>query len=252
MKSGKDKRQSLKMGCLFFMLASFGSASLAADNQLSEQEKSDGWILLFDGATLNGWMNSNRQPSKRPVEDGSLNPHKCGGYLLIHEKKWEDFILSLDFRINKGTNSGIYVRTDSLIFPRKGNVNLNGIEVAIDDTRSAGYHDTGAFYDLVKPKRNAMKPAGEWNHIVITCDRNIITVQLNGVDVSRMDLDEWTKPGLRLDGTKHKFINQVPKNHARSGYIGFQDHGGEAWFKNIKIKPLNVVATQVTSTRATE
>src|SRR5688572_21072076 len=238
------------MGLLITILACIGSAGLTADNQLTPEEREQGWILLFDG-TLNGWMNSKLEPSKRPVEDGTLNPHKCGSYLLIHEKKWGDFILSLDFKIAKRTNSGIYVRTDSLVFPRKGNVNLNGIEIAIDDTTSAGYHDTGAFYDLVKPKRNAMKPAGEWNHIVITCDRNIITVQLNGEDVNRIDLDEWTVPGRRLDGTKNKYV-VAPKDHARTGYIGLQDHGGNIWFKNIKLKPLNVATTQVTSTQVAD
>ena len=64
--------------------------------------------------------------------------------------------------------AGEFHRTDSLT-PRPGkDVGYNGIEVAIDDTKEAGYVDTGALYDLVKPKRNAMKPVGEWNHVVIT------------------------------------------------------------------------------------
>jgi hypothetical protein len=209
----------------------------AADNQLTEREKKEGWLLLFDGNTLNGWMTSNQKPSKRPVEEHCINPHKCGGYMMIHDKPWGDFILDLDFKISKGCNSGIFIRTFPLK-PRPGkDVGFNGLEVAVDDTPGAGYHDTGAIYDLVKPSRQAMKPAGEWNHIVITCDNNLITVELNGEKVTRMNLDEFTEPYKRPDGTRHKF-DVAYKDHPRKGYIGLQDHGQNCWYKNIKLRPL--------------
>src|SRR5262249_30880757 len=147
--------------------------------QLTPQEKAAGWVLLFDGKSLDGWTTSSQTPSKRPVEDGSLNPHQSGGYMLIHDRIWSDFVLSLDFKISKGCNSGIFIRTYPLQ-PRTGkDVGYNGIEIAVDDTQTSGYHDTGAIYDLVKPTKNAMKPVGEWNHIEITCDNNLISVVLN-------------------------------------------------------------------------
>src|SRR5262249_11848297 len=159
------------------------------------KEKADGWQLLFDGKSLDGWMTSSGKPSRTPVEDGCINPHRCGGYMLVHKKEWGDFVLSLDWKISKGCNSGVFIRTSSSLVPRPGkDVGFNGLEVAIDDTRGAGYHDTGAIYDLVKPKRQAMKPAGQWNRMVITCNRNLIEVELNGEKVTRMDLDEWTRP----------------------------------------------------------
>ena len=207
------------------------------ENALTPEEKQDGWILLFDGKSLDGWMTSSGKPSKVPVEEGSINPHGCGGYMMIPEKTWGDFVLSLDFKISKGCNSGIFLRTFPLT-PRPGkDVGFNGIEVAIDDTTTAGYYDTGAFYDLVKPSRNAMKPVGEWNHVVIACDGPKLSVSLNGETVSRMDLDEWTKPNRRPDGSEHKF-DVAYKDHPRSGYLGLQDHGSPCWYKNIKIKPL--------------
>ena len=214
-----------------------GAGASAADNELTPAEKSDGWILLFDGNSLAGWMTSSQKPSQRPVEDHAINPHRSGGYMMIHEKPWADFILSLDFKIAPGCNSGIFVRTFPLS-PRPGkDVGFNGIEMAIDDTTGTGYYDTGAIYDLVKPRAAAMRPAGQWNHAEITCDRNLISVELNGANVTRMDLDEWTTPNKRPDGTDHKF-DVAYKDHPRRGYIGLQDHGGECWFKNIKLKPL--------------
>jgi hypothetical protein len=219
------------MGLSFF--------GVVTDNTLSPKEKGEGWILLFDGTSLTGWITSNQRPSLKPVEEGSINPHGSGGYMMIHEKQWSDFVLNLDFKISKGCNSGIFVRTYPLE-PRPGkDVGFNGIEIAIDDTApSAGYHDTGAIYDLVKPTKNAMKPVGEWNHIEITCNRSLIDVVLNGAQVTRIDLDEWTEPNKRPDGSTHKF-DIAYKNHPRKGYIGLQDHGSNCWFKNIKLKPLN-------------
>src|SRR5579885_2252523 len=169
------------------------------------QGPGDGAIRLFDGRTLDGWKTSGGAPSKVPVEDGSINPHGCGGYMMIHETMWSDFVLSLDFKISKGCNSGVFIRTYPLT-PRPGkDVGFNGIEVAIDDTTTAGYHDTGAIYDLVRPTRNAMRPPGQWNHLVITCDGPKIAVELNGETVTRMDLDEWTTPNRRPDGSAPKF-----------------------------------------------
>jgi alpha-3'-ketoglucosidase len=194
--------------------------------------------LLFNGSTLDGWKTSSGLPSRVPVEGGAINPHGCGGYMMIHERLWSDFELALDFKISKSCNSGVFVRTFPLQ-PRPGkDVGFNGIEIAIDDTVTAGYHDTGALYDLVRPRKNAMKPVGEWNHLVIVCDQALITLTLNGEEVTRMDLDQWRTPNRRPDGSEHKF-DVAYKNHPRRGYIGLQDHGAPCWFKNIKIRPIH-------------
>jgi Domain of Unknown Function (DUF1080) len=207
------------------------------DDDLSPEERAAGWMSLFDGKTLAGWRTSSGNESRVPVDDGAINPHGAGGYMIIHEKLWSDFILSLDFKISKGCNSGVFIRTYPLT-PRPGkDVGFNGLEVAIDDTITAGFHDTGAIYDLVKPTKNAMKPAGEWNHLVITCDGPRILIELNGNVVTRMDLNQWTTPNRRPNGSEHKF-DVAYKDHPRVGYIGLQDHGSACWYKNIKLKPL--------------
>jgi hypothetical protein len=207
------------------------------DNVLTDKERADGWILLFDGTSTKGWMTIKSQPLPAShVQDGSLNPHPCN-YMLIHEKTWGDFRLTLDFKISPQCNSGIFIRTFPLT-PRSGkDIGFNGIEVAVDDTKTNGFHDTAALYDLVMPSKNAMKQAGEWNHIEVTCNRNLITVELNGEVVTRMDLDQWREPNKRPDGTTHKF-DVAYKDHPRRGYIGLQDHGGDCWYKNVKLLPL--------------
>jgi hypothetical protein len=228
------------------MLLSTGTH--AADNQLTDKEKKDGWVLLFDGKTTAGWLNSKSKPVPAShVQEGSLNPHPCD-YMLIHEKVWDNFKLALDFKISPKCNSGIFIRTFPLE-PRPGkDVGFNGIEVAVDDTTTVGYHDTGAIYDLSKPTKNAMKPAGEWNHIVITCDRNIIEVELNGAKVNRLDLEQWPEKNKRPDGSDHKF-DVAFKDHPRKGYIGLQDHGSDCWYKNIRLLPLKRVSKQASTAR---
>jgi hypothetical protein len=208
----------------------------AADNELTDGEKEAGWLLLFDGKTTAGWINSDRSAPRTPVENGALNPHGAGHYMLVHEKQWGDFVLALDFKIAPHCNSGIFVRTSSLD-PRPGkDVGFNGLEVAIDDTKTAEFVDTGALYDLSKPTRNTMRSVGEWNHIEITCRGPLIEIVLNGEKVNTIDLDKFTEPNRRPDGSPHKF-DVAYKDHPRKGYIGLQDHGSPCWFKNIKLRP---------------
>ena len=247
MNEDEDERTSfaqisscLRLVCFLLLNLLLCASALAADspdNTLSASERRDGFRLLFDGKTTNGWMNSNRTAPRTPVEEGTLNPHKAGHYMLVHTQQWENFRLSLDFKLSQGCNSGIFVRTSSLT-PRPGkDVGFNGIEIAIDDTPNAGYHDTGAIYDLAKPTKNAMKPVGEWNHIEITVDRSRIEIVLNGERVTVADLSQFTEPNKRPDGSMHKF-DIAYKDHPHRGYIGLQDHGSPCWFKNIKLKPI--------------
>jgi hypothetical protein len=219
------------------LLALSATSTRAEENTLTEQEQRDGWRLLFDGKSTNGWMTPKSKPlPPSHVQDGSLNPHPCD-YMLVYEKPLSNFVLSLDFKISPKCNSGLFVRTSPLKARPGKDVGFNGLEIAIDDTQEADFHDTGAIYDLVKAKVNAMKPVGEWNHCVVTCDRNLIAVEVNGQVVSRMDLDEWTAPNKRPDGSAHKF-DVAYKDHPRTGYIGLQDHGSNCWYRNIKLRPL--------------
>jgi len=225
------------------MLVLVGLATLignlrAADNELTQTEKQTGWILLFNGRSTKDWMTSEWQKCNRALDQGSINPDKCDTYMMTYERPWSNFVLALDFKISSQTNSGIFVRTSPLRALPGWDVGYNGIEIQILDSSTAGYYDTGAIYDLVKPTRNAMKPVGQWNHAEITCNNNLIDVVLNAEHVNHMDLDQWTRPYFRPDGSAHKF-NIAFKYHARTGYIGLQKHGGNCWFKNIKLKPLD-------------
>ena len=225
---------SLRFAAIMILLLVPPSFARAADNELTAAEKADGWVLLFDGKTADGWLDSKEQPvDSTHVTNGTLNPHPCN-YMLIHKEVYDNFTLSLDFKVSPKCNSGVFIRTFPLK-PREGkDVGFNGLEVAIDATTTNDFHDTGALYDLVQPSKNAMKPQGEWNHLKITCDKNLIRIEVNDIEVTRTDLDQWTTANKRPDGTDHKF-DVVYKDHPRKGYIGLQDHGSDVWYKNVKL-----------------
>ncbi len=196
----------------------------------------DDFVTIFDGKSGDGWITNNpKKPlSKANVQDDGLNPHGSGGYIVVHDKPHGDFVLDFDYKLSKGCNSGVFLRVADLKDP----VNT-GLEIAIDDTTGTGMHDTGAFYDLAPTKVNAQKPVGEWNHMTITAKGPNLSIRLNDQDVSTIDLDAFDQPGKRPDGSSHKFAKVVVKEMARTGFLGFQDHGQDCWYKNVKINELN-------------
>ena len=203
------------------------------DNRLTQQEKADGWQLLFNGRDYTGWKCNNGRKIASPIEHGSLVPHKSGGYLIVYNKPFGDFILKCDVKMGPQCNSGVFFRVGKLLDPVQ-----SGFEMQVLTGKGTGYHDFGAIYDLVKPSKNASRGPGKWNHIAITCKGPHITVAVNGETVARMNCDEFTTPGKRPDGTPNKFHKAV-KNFPRTGYLGFQDHGHKVWFKNVKLLDLS-------------
>ncbi len=202
-------------------------------NTLSGKEKADGWMLLFDGSTTEGWIcNNGKDPAKTIVEDGTLVPYKSGGYILIHEKEFGDFVFSCDVKTPEKCNSGIFFRIGDPKNPVQ-----TGFEVQVLTNDGLTKNGWGSIYDLQAPTENNRRPAGEWNTVVITCKGPHITVESNGKVVNEMNVDEWTEPGKRLDGSKHKYKAAI-KDFPRKGFLGFQDHGAKVWYRNVKVKPL--------------
>jgi hypothetical protein len=216
----------------------FGSVCVAADNQLTDAEKEAGWRLLFNGKDLTGWRCNNNKPIATKIEDGSLVPYQSGGYLIIHEDQFDDFILKCDVRWeDPRCNSGIFFRVEN---PRDP-VNTS-FEAQIMAGNGTGKHDMGAVYDLMGPSKAAGRGNGQWNSVEIKCQGPMINISVNGDLVSAMNCDEFDKPGVCPDGQAHKFkLSGKPraiKDFARSGYLGFQDHGHKVWYKNVKLLAL--------------
>lgn len=210
----------------------------AADNELTPEEKAAAWQLLFNGKDLSGWKNNDGKPlNGGAVKDGTINTHAIGGYLLVFDKEFGDFEFQCDVKMTDGDcNSGIFVRTSDLADP----INT-ALEVQVFHPLGTTLQDFGAIYDLVPPSKQAAKGAGEWNTVNIRCEGPMIWVKVNGEQVAELDVDTLDQPGLRADGTKHKFPCAI-KDFSRKGYIGLQDHGTDVWFKNIKLREIKETA----------
>jgi type 1 glutamine amidotransferase len=189
------------------------------------------WRPLLNGKDLTGWS---CPEGSWTVEDGALTM-KGGGYIWTTEP-FGDFRLDFEFKISPGGNSGVFFRTGDLRDPVQ-----TGIELQVLDSHGKsepGKQDCGAIYDCLAPSRNAAKPAGEWNHVVLTCKGNRIEACMNGEPIIDMDLDRWTEANRNPDGTGNKFRTPY-RDMPRKGHIGFQDHGNPVWYRNIRIKPLS-------------
>jgi len=205
------------------------------DNTLTAQEKADGWRLLFDGSTTNGWGCTEEGSKGWAIENGAIYYNREGGGYFYTKDRFGDFELKIDFMVDKGTNSGIFFRWDKL-----GNPVQTGIEMQVLDSAGEakpGKHDCGAIYDVLEPSENAMKPALEWNTVLLRCRGPFVSIVMNGKRIIQMDLNRYTEPRKNLDGTNNKFRTAY-KDMPREGHIGLQAHGGKVWYKNIKIRLL--------------
>ena len=217
-----------------FLLGSCCAAAWGADNELSEADRAAGWRLLFDGQTLEHWKSNDGQPLvASAVQNGMLNTHNIGGYLLVYDQLFGDFEFSCDVKMDPNEcNSGVFVRVADLADPI-----FTGLEIQVMSPPGISMHDFVAIYDLMPPAMIATREPGQWNTLLVRCEGPMISVAVNGQPVAEMNCDDYDQPGLRPDGTEHKFRRAI-KDFARSGYIGLQDHDTDAWYKNIKIREL--------------
>jgi hypothetical protein len=191
------------------------------------------WQVLFDGTDLGKWQNSSGggPGAGWVIENGVLTRKPKAGMIWTRER-FGNFILDLDFKTEG--NSGIFFRTDN---PK--NCVQTGFEMQIyKRVGKPGKHSCGAIYDALAPIKEMTKD-GQWNHVTITARDNKISVVLNGEQIIDMDLNRWTEPRRNPDpdGSKNKFRTAL-KDFKREGHIGFQDHGANVWFRNVRIKQL--------------
>lgn len=213
------------------------SRARAGDNELTDQEKKEGWVLMFDGKTAKGWMSGTKPMPDKQVEDGTLNTKDQGAYVSHFDRKFSDFHFKCEYKFDKTCNSGIFVRISK---PGDGGIG-RGFEVQVIDSfgQPPTVHNCGALYLLKAPTKQMVKPAGEWNHCEIRCEGPLVKVWLNGEQIIDVNLDDWKEPNKNPDGTKHKF-KWAFKDSPREGYIGlsFHDKNKNCWYRNLKVLDL--------------
>jgi hypothetical protein len=209
------------------------SAAEQAPNTLTPDEQKAGWKLLFDGKTTNGWRNyrSKTISDAWKVVDGALTRTGQSGDIVTVDQ-YDNFELSLEYRISKGGNSGVmfHVLEDNP-YPWQ-----TGPEVQIlDNKEGEDPQKSGWLYDLYKADTDATKPAGQWNQL-----RIIVTPQKSEVYMNSVKYYEFVIGSKDWNDrvAKSKFRDMPKFGKAAKGYIDLQEHPGEVAFRNIKIRPL--------------
>ncbi|MCA0132494.1 3-keto-disaccharide hydrolase [Winogradskyella alexanderae] len=219
------------------------------ENEITEtmsSEVKEEWISLFDGKSLEKWRGylSEDMYPEWTVEDGAMafTPGPEGGKNIITKKTFTNFILSLEWKVSEGGNSGIFwgVHEDE----KFKEAYMTGPEIQVLDNErhpdsfvANGTHKAGSLYDMIGCPDEHINPAGEWNLCVIEVNQNanLAKVSMNGTQVMEFPLhgEGWDKMVANS-----KFKDWEGFGKYKTGHIGLQDHSDKVWFKNIKIKEL--------------
>jgi len=199
--------------------------------QLSDQEKAEGFNLLFNGKNLDNWQGNKVDYA---AEDGVIlvNPKEGNHGNLYTEKEYSDFVFRFEFQLTPGANNGLGIHT-----PLEGDAAYVGKELQILDNTADIYKDLqsyqyhGSVYGVIPAKREFLKPVGDWNYEEVIVKGDDIKITLNGTVIVDGNMKEASKNGT-ADHKEH------PGLLRHKGYIGFLGHGSELKFRNIRIKEL--------------
>lgn len=236
------------MKALSYLFVVFSASFLLSCNQqnknlntLTNKEKQEGWELLFDGKSFDGWKTFNGgEVTGWEIIDGELHNSGVGsdhGGDIITKKQFENFELVLEWKIAPASYSGVFFHvqegiTDAIYEsgPEYQLMVDKGWPDPLDDDQLSG-----ANYAMHAPKNAKVKPLDEWNSIRLVVKNPHVEHWLNGKKVVEYDLwsDEWhaAKAAGKWADTPHY-------GEAKKGHIGLQDHGGLTMFRNIKIREL--------------
>jgi hypothetical protein len=228
-----------------------------APNTLTSAERRDGWKLLFDGSTFDGWrgLGYDSVPTAHwAIENGAIKKIPTGqvprmadgqpaaGGDLMTTDTFTDFELTWDWKISRAGNSGVkYNVSEEISVAAAPNHAALGFEYQVldddlhEDNKVAS-HRAGALYDLIAPNATkTLRPVGEWNASRIVFRGNHGEHWLNGTKVVEFDL---TTPAMEAALAQSKYRSIKDFAQRRAGHIVLQDHGDEVFFRNIKIRVL--------------
>ena len=238
-------KQNLILGLAIttIILISCSASQNAGDNKLSKEENEQGYKLLFDGKTMNGWRTyQNKSAESWSVDKGTLH---CKGSSanygaitadLMTKDQYENFDFTVDWKISPKGNSGIlYMVTEENPYSYESGPEYQVIDDKNFPEKLETWQMTAANYAMDPAPTAVPNPVGEWNHTRIVVNKGHVEHWLNGKKVVEYELysDDWTKK--KMAG---KWKDVPTYGQSKKGYITFQNHGSEAWFKNVKIKEL--------------
>jgi len=225
-------------------------------NTLSESEIADGWELLFDGKTFNGWrgIGLERIPEGHwKIEDNCIRKIGSGevptqadgqpvkGGDLITDKTFNNFELTFEWKISKAGNSGIKYNVIEEYSIKNGSTGALGFEYQVldDDEHKDNLnptHRAASLYDMIEALGKTVQPVGKFNSAKIIFNKNYGEHWLNGVKVVEYDTDS---PEFQSFFEKSKYHKHDDFTQHKIARIVLQDHGDDCWYRNIKIRKLN-------------
>ena len=228
---------------------SFPSQGLP-DNTLSDEDIAEGWKLLWDGKTTEGWRGAklDKFPENGWVVDNGIlkviksdGAESANGGDIVTTDQYGDFVLSVDFKITPGANSGIKYFVDPDMNKGEGSAIGCEFQVLDDDLHPdaklgvKGNRTCASLYDLIPAPESKPMHKEDWNTAVVFVNGNHVEHWLNGEKVIEYERDnaEWNALVAYS-----KYRDWPNFGNAKKGHILLQDHGDEVWFKNVKIKPL--------------
>lgn len=218
------------------------SASSATPNMLTSKEKKDGWKLLFDGKTTDGWHKFREDGIGKSwiVEEGALtfDPTQKDGGDIVTDEDFEDFEFSVEWKILACGNSGIMYfvqETEEYNTPWRTGPEMQVLDNTCHPDAKIEKHRAGDLYDLIKCSEETVKPAGEWNVAVVRVKDGNLQHWLNGTKVVETTL--WDDAWYDMIANS-KFKSMPGFGRYQKGHIALQDHGDKVAFRNIKIREL--------------
>lgn len=226
----------------------------------------DGYYVIFDGTSLKGWRGYGKDyvPSKWTIEDGCIKFNGTGGGEaqegdggdLIFAKKFKNFEMELEWKISKGGNSGIFYLAQEVTSEHDGQKVYEPIYISCPEYQvldnanhpdakmgKDGNRQSASLYDMIPANPQNQNPFGEWNKAKVMVYQGTVVHYQNDVNVLEYHLwtQKWTD---MLQASKFsqeawplafELLNNCGgENH--EGYIGFQDHGNDVWFRNVRVK----------------
>ena len=257
-------KKILMMAAMVSMLASCGGNGAKKAEAPADDANV---VVLFDGTSLDGWRGYGKEnvPSRWVIEDGCLKFNGSGGGeaqtgdggdIIYAAQKFKNFELELEWKVSKGGNSGIFYlaqevkKEDGTYEP----IYISAPECQVLDNENHpdarlgkdGNRMSTSLYDMIPAKPQNAKPAGEWNKVKILCYKGTVVHYQNDEPVVEYHLwtPQWTEMLQASKFSEEKWPvafnllnNCGGENH--EGYIGFQDHGDDVWFRNIKVTILD-------------
>ncbi len=213
-----------QLGLLSCFIAVISASTLVASdpNVLTEDEKAVGFQRLFDGKSLDGW----KHKGNWAATDGAITRNGRGGGIVFADSKIpDDFELRFQWKVGKGSNSGVYYRPGQYEYQILDNkVHADG-----KNPRTSA----ASLYFCMAPSHDATKPVGQWNEGRVVCKGSVIQHWLNGKKVIGFDYaDEKWKWNVEL------LQKRGAKLTARGANLHLQDHGDPVWYRAIKLRSL--------------